>query len=1496
VADNLQLKLLIGTDGAASTVAQLAALQKQIEATAATSPGITRLANTMGTSYAEAEKFAKGLGMTGEAATQAIGSLRSLNAVGADSFTKFSTLAAQGKITAEQFGALDKAAQANRGSQAQLSEGLGMVAFKFNNIIQALQTLRAVAQPVYDALIASNEKLNAQLLSSQTNLASSSRIFQGGAEITDPTAKINATKGQLRAALKQIEADTQSLVGVTSEQVNELFQITLTNAASLNNQSKQFPDAISAATSLTKGWAASLKVVGIPLNQARQEINSIVKGQVDQNSLLAKNLNITNDQVNQWKAQGRLVDELNKRLNVFVAGNAIAARSIEGIGSNITDLIQRMGRISGEPLLEPIINVLDQIEKYLKKNETAITNFFRGFSETGAGAIESLKQFEPTFKAIEDAIAQLAPIVQTLFKAATDGSVLVGRAIQENLKPALALLQIALEGYGKLNDLINYRGDSDAISALEVYGEALGNLQQRIIQNGAALKRLQEIEANGGTLTAEQVAQRKQLLSVGKALSEQAQAEAKEIGKLQANNPAIIEYRNNLVKQAEAQQAASEKNAGALRTEANLVEDLGTTQELYAKRVKQARDLISKDGNGDPAQLKAAMTESIKLAESGVKSRLTSIEAARDELEAIRSNTKAELEIRTQAKDAINSLDDARIAKVKELIEVGTGTNQSAIDELEKIKNDAGLEASTRKKAADQIVAITKARIAAETAAIAAQSAEVAQLKANERISEVEADKRTTQLKLAELTKQAEAQQAAVNNAVSEQARQQAISELEKTEAAKLQLIGEYQQRERRAILESYDSKRQLLSSQRELGLTSEREYQDRLLVNNAAQLDTQLAQQRQSLAKLADGDKAGREKLLGQIGEVEAKRAQLIKAYDQKAIELENTRYDQQLKAFEAYKATSQISEAEFAQLRLKNSLEQADREIELQQFALSRLGKNDAEGRAAIEAKILELRTRRIAAFDQLYQAELEQIKIYQAKAGQLLQQAEVERNQQIQSAANSQISTLEKTEQAKLDLQRGSLSQQLATAKDAEAKLAALAGKSRSPEAERAYQNEVRAARLATSQITLRQLELEGQQIQLNRTRAIQAIEEEQAARSRSADAQLGQITAVSAAQARASKAAESGYSAQQNKLDNLSRSLDRQNSLFQAQVGLAKALEGAADAQGNIEAEKVKSAIELTKQLQEGNLSDRQRIEIQDRLNQLVGSNTQTIAQLTARQSQIEQDTAQRKAAALNLEQSIARQNLLIDQNKNDLANKRLLIEAQIAELKAKQAVLDAQAALQAQRINDQRAITAGQADVDRAAALAPGRDRDRAVADAQSKLALARQSASTNQANAQQAVELANQQVGFASQAVQQAKEQIAQQGIINQLQRQTLEITQATARSTYDAAEAMRQYAAAAERARAAAAGISAPVPARSAIPAIAIPQIGNGVAQPVGDGGISAFNSQQIEQAVRDLQRSIESRPAGKIEVPVSINRPKTEQDLEEILRVQRAAGRASL
>jgi hypothetical protein len=1286
---------------------------------------------------------------------------------------------------------------------ARQSIGLAEVAFRFNNIIGALQNLRAAAQPVYDALISSNEKLNAQILSSQTNLASSTRIFQGDVEITDPTAKINATRSAIKQALKEVEIATQQLVGVTSSEVNELFQITLTNAASLNNQSKQFPDAISSATALTKGWAASLKVIGVPLNQARQEINSILKGQVDQNSILAKNLNITNNQVNQWQAQGRLVDELNKRLDVFVAGNAIAARSIDGIGSNIKDLIERIGRSTGEPLLEPIISALAEVEKYLKKNEEGITNFFRQLTTAGANGIGALDRFKPTFEAIEKIVTDLSPIVATLFKAAIDGTGLTAQAIQENLKPALALIQITIDGLGKINDLINYRGDSDALEALDVYANRILNLQKAIGENGAALRKLQNIEKAGIPLTAEQLKQRKQLISSAKTLADSAKVEAAEVAKVQANNPAIISNRNNVIKLAEAQAAASEKNAGGNRLEAKSLDVLGTTAEQYVRKVADNQRQLKNEANGQAEDFKKAAKEAVDLAKTGVESKQITVEAARAQLQEILNNTKVDLDAQIAAKKAIDELVDGRIAKVKELIEVGKLQADEGINELSKVRDDGSLEPTTRRKAAQQIVAIRKEQIATETAAIAAQQAQISALQAEQRLGEQIGDQQTTGLKIAEINKQIEAQRAVLDNATSDLEREKTLQEIRKTEAEKSKLNAEFEQRERKRLVDDFDFRRNLIKAEADLGITSQQEFNQKTLLNNVAQVDLEIQQQKDAAAKLSDNDNFGYNQILAKTSELQSKRVGIIRQYDETAIKLSNDYYDQYLRALEAFKASSQVSEADFARLRLENRLEAADAEIKLQQVSLSRLGKNDVEGRNAIEAKILDLRSKRIAAFDQLYQAELEQIKYYQAQASNAIQQSEAERSTLTQIAANRQLSTIEQTEQAKLDSQRKSLLAQLELAKNQEAELAKLSNQTRSPESERAYQAEVRAARLNTAQATLRLLEQEGQQIQVTRNLAIRAIEDRAAAQNRAADAQLGKIAQVAASQNRASRAAESGSEREKFGLDRISKSLELQNNLYQAKLNLTRALQAAANATGDGEVEKVKSAIELTKQLENQDLSDKERLIIQQRLNELVGSNTQSVYQLTQRQGELEKQVAERKKAALLFEQDQARIQLVLEQKKNDLANQRAVIEASIGELKAKQSLLDAQSNLQQGRVNDQKSIDTAQSEVNKAAELAPGEGRDRQLADAQAKLALAKESAITNQANAVQNVDLAKQQVEFAGVTVEQAKAQQAQQAEINRLQTATLAIQQQSAKAQSDAVESARKYADELARARA---------------------------------------------------------------------------------------------
>jgi hypothetical protein len=54
------------------------------------------------------------------------------------------------------------------------------LAFKFNNVVQAVQILNVVAKPADDLLIRQNEKLNQQLLVTRANLVATNKILADG--------------------------------------------------------------------------------------------------------------------------------------------------------------------------------------------------------------------------------------------------------------------------------------------------------------------------------------------------------------------------------------------------------------------------------------------------------------------------------------------------------------------------------------------------------------------------------------------------------------------------------------------------------------------------------------------------------------------------------------------------------------------------------------------------------------------------------------------------------------------------------------------------------------------------------------------------------------------------------------------------------------------------------------------------------------------------------------------------------------------------------------------------------------------------------------------------------------------------------------------------------------------------------------------------------------------------------------------------------------------
>ena len=276
---------------------------------------------------------------------------------------------------------------------------------------EAFNQIKAAAGQFYDLFIGQNERMRQQLLATQSSLAAVQDVYMNGVKLTDPTAAIQAFEAPIRKSLNQIAVDSLQLVGVTSGQLTDLFQIALINATKITAQSKEFADPIKAAERLTISFAGAFGALGIPLHQASQEMGSILTGQIDSNSVLAKGLGITNQQVAAWSAQGKLVDQLVSRLAPFVAGNALAAKSIGSIMGNLQEIVEITTRLSGEKLTDLFVAGLDSIFQYLTNIQPQIQQTLDSVTGFVVSSIDTITKillpFLPTLESIRDSVLSI---------------------------------------------------------------------------------------------------------------------------------------------------------------------------------------------------------------------------------------------------------------------------------------------------------------------------------------------------------------------------------------------------------------------------------------------------------------------------------------------------------------------------------------------------------------------------------------------------------------------------------------------------------------------------------------------------------------------------------------------------------------------------------------------------------------------------------------------------------------------------------------------------------------------------------------------------------------------------------------------------------------------------------------------------------------------------------------------------------------------------------
>lgn len=612
-----------------------------------------------------------------------------------------SRLNAQLGVTKEQFETLQKAAGAAQeknkglfdaltGGNASAFEGITRTAFAFNQVTLAVQGVIAAAKPAYDLLIQQNVDLQNQLLATQSTLAATNRVFQGGEEIKDPTKAIQALEGPVNDAIARVRKGSLELVGVTSNQLVPIFQNIAGQSASLNAS-------LNDSAGLTLKFAAALGTLKIPLEQQRQEISSILQGQISQDSILAKSIGLNNQLVEKYRAQGTLVQFLNTRLEAFSAGNKLAAQTIDGVTSNIKEIFDEIGRQAGQPLLDPLVKALNSVFEFLQKNQTAIVAGAKTIIDTVLQASNVIgESLQPTFKAVVDIISSGAPLAQQLFIVFVQGATAAVQALAPVVNVLTTIIAKAVEGYEAIAQVILASQIADADSAIETYANTVNQLADEAIKAAQAQKALNDARAKGGQLTPEQIAKEQALKNSSKntvaAIDEQIAA----LKQLSTFSPAQSNAVQGLVEQLEASKRAlgSQGLAGDTKLALKEAEDLGTGIEQLTRKLEENQGAIKRSQTTE--EVNKALKERIELIQKAIDLGSITPEEGQNELEKIANNSKANFDIIKAAQDSI------------------TKARKQALDQ--QILDDKGALAETEANAKRGVVSLEQA--AKDTTAI----------------------------------------------------------------------------------------------------------------------------------------------------------------------------------------------------------------------------------------------------------------------------------------------------------------------------------------------------------------------------------------------------------------------------------------------------------------------------------------------------------------------------------------------------------------------------------------------------------------------------------------------------------------------------------------------------------------------------------------------------------------------------------------------------------
>lgn len=265
-----------------------------------------------------------------------------------------------------------KAKDASRGLNT-INDSLSSIEKNAKSIVQPLYTVQGILA-AYGAgtAIKSLIDINAQFESMQTGIAA---LIAVNAQNETSIGRAITTQEKFNLAQRESANVVELLrkanieTPATLSELTDGFQAAIGPALKLNWSLEQ---TVKYTTLMTQAAAA----MGMPMNQLAQEMRSVLSGQIDMNSQVARNLGITNDQITQHIKLGDTYGFLMRKLQDFEAAGAQMATNWEGVTSNLTDTFDSIKKKAGENLFGAFKTDLAELNTLLTQNSDQIAGEF----------------------------------------------------------------------------------------------------------------------------------------------------------------------------------------------------------------------------------------------------------------------------------------------------------------------------------------------------------------------------------------------------------------------------------------------------------------------------------------------------------------------------------------------------------------------------------------------------------------------------------------------------------------------------------------------------------------------------------------------------------------------------------------------------------------------------------------------------------------------------------------------------------------------------------------------------------------------------------------------------------------------------------------------------------------------------------------------------------------------------------------------------------------